>query len=84
MVDVVQEMITGRTVNLSALCVHLPSDSTHDAKKRRAERAFRDEQLTDEVFLSLLLSLLPAGTLLLTLDRCHRRRQTGSGALSVM
>jgi hypothetical protein len=69
MVDVVQAMITGQTVNLSVLCVHLPGNSTHDAKKRRVERAFRDEQLTGEVFLSLLLSLLPAGKRLLSLDR---------------
>ncbi len=69
MVDVVQAMITGQTVNLSALCAHLPGNSSHDAKKRRAERAIRDEQLTEEVFLSLLLSLLPAGKLLLSLDR---------------
>ena len=38
-------------------------------KSALAERALRDEQLTEEVFLSLLLSLLPAGKLLLSLDR---------------
>lgn len=69
MVDVVQAMITGQTVNPRALCAHLPGKSSHDAKKRRVERAFRDEQLTEEVFLSLILSLLPAGKLLLSLDR---------------
>ena len=69
LVDVVQAVITSQTVNLSALCAHLPGNSSHDAKKRRAERAVRDEQLTEEVFLALLLSLLPAGKLLLSLDR---------------
>ncbi|XLE15319.1 IS4 family transposase (plasmid) [Deinococcus altitudinis] len=73
-VDVVQAMITGQTVNLSALCAHLPGTSSHDAKKRRAERALRDEQLTEEVFLSLLLPLLPTGKLLLSLDRTTRER----------
>ena len=67
-------MITGRSVNLSALCIHLPGDTTHDAKKRRAERACRDPQLTEEVFLSLLLCLLPVGKLLLTLDRTTWQR----------
>jgi hypothetical protein len=38
-------------------------------KSALAERAVRDEQLTEEDFRALLLSLLPAGKLLLSLDR---------------
>jgi len=76
MVDVVQAMITGQPVNLSALCAHLSGESSHDAKKRRVERAFRDEQLTDDVFLSPIPSLLPAGTLLSSLDRTTWERGT--------
>jgi len=67
--DVVQAMITGQSVNLSVLSGHLPGKSGLEAKKRRAERAFRDEQLTGELFLSLMLPLLPPGKLLLSLDR---------------
>jgi len=67
--DVVQAMITGQSVNLSVLSGHLPEESSVEAKKRRAERAFRDEQLTGELFLSLMLPLLPPGKLLLSLDR---------------
>ncbi|WP_189091617.1 IS4 family transposase, partial [Deinococcus ruber] len=62
-------MITGQSVNLSVLSGHLPGESSVEAKKRRVERAFRDEQLTGELFLSLMLPLLPPGKLLMSLDR---------------
>ncbi|WP_229776086.1 transposase, partial [Deinococcus ruber] len=62
-------MITGQSVNLSVLSGHLPGERSVEAKERRVERAFRDEQLTGELFLSLMLPLLPPGKLRMSLDR---------------
>ncbi len=59
--DVVQAMISGQSVNLSVLSDHLPGESSVEAKKRRAERAFRDEQLSGELFLGLDVAALPTG-----------------------
>jgi hypothetical protein len=68
-VDIVLAMVTARSVNLSDLCAHLPGASSIDEKKRRVERGCRDPQLTEPVFLALLLALLPPGKLLLSMDR---------------
>lgn len=68
-VDVVLAMITASSVNVGDLTSHLPGLCSTEAKKRRAERAVRDEQFTMQVFLALILAQLPAGKLLLSLDR---------------
>jgi len=57
--DVVQAMMTGQSVNLSVLSGHLPGKSSVEARKRCAERAFRDKQLTRELFLSLMFPSHP-------------------------
>jgi len=80
--DVVQAMIIGQSVNLSVLSGHLLGESSVEAKKRRAERALRDEQLTGELFLSLILPLLPLGKLLLSLDRTTWKH--GSSPLNLL
>lgn len=53
------------------LVPHLPGSSTLEAKQRRLERCFQDPQLDDEVFLRLLVPLLPAGPLVFVLDRTN-------------
>ena len=68
-VNIVLALISAKSVNQSDLCAQLPGPSSLDAKKRRVERGLRDPQLIESVFLTLLLTLLPPGKLLLSLDR---------------
>jgi len=68
-VDLVLAMVTAQSVNHRDLGPHLPGTSSPEAKKRRVERTIRDEQLTSQVFLALLLLQLPPGKLLMSLDR---------------
>lgn len=68
-VDLVLAIVTAQSVNHRDLGPHLPGSSSPEAKKRRVERTIRDEQLTAQVFLVLLLVQLPPGKLLMSLDR---------------
>ncbi|WP_161882483.1 transposase [Deinococcus alpinitundrae] len=47
----------------------MPGSSSLEAKKRRVGRAIHDEQRTMQVFLALLLVHVPAGKVLMSLDR---------------
>jgi hypothetical protein len=69
MVDLVLAMVTTQSVNHSDLAPEMPGRSSPEAKKRRVERAIRDEQLTMHVFLALLFVHLPKGKVLMSLDR---------------
>ncbi len=69
MVDLVLAMVTTQSVNTSDLAPEMPGSSSPEAKKRRVERAVRDEQLTMHVFLALLLVHLPKGKVLMSIDR---------------
>ncbi|WP_370657280.1 transposase [Deinococcus sp. KNUC1210] len=62
-------MIAAQSVNHRDLGPHFPGVSSPEAKKRRVERAVRDEQLTLQVFVALLLVQLPPGKILMSLDR---------------
>ncbi|UQN08327.1 hypothetical protein [Deinococcus sp. QL22] len=68
-VDVILAMGTAQSVNQNNLCTHRPGASSPEAKKRRVERGCQDPQLTESVFLTFLLALLPSGKRLLSLDR---------------
>ncbi|MEO0814965.1 MAG: IS4 family transposase, partial [Myxococcota bacterium] len=52
--DVLLAMIAARSVNHHDLSAHMPGISTPQAKKRRADRTFRDEQLDMSFFIALL------------------------------
>jgi hypothetical protein len=62
--DIVLALISAKSVNQGDLCGRLPGCSSPEAKKRRVERGLRDPQLTESVFLTLLLALLPPSKLL--------------------
>ncbi|MBZ9716185.1 IS4 family transposase [Deinococcus multiflagellatus] len=64
-------MIAARSVNHHDLSAHMPGMSTPQGKKRRADRAFRDEQLDMGFFIALLVVHLPPGKVLLSLDRTN-------------
>ncbi|MCY1704318.1 IS4 family transposase [Deinococcus sp. SL84] len=64
-------MIDARSVNHHDLSPHMPGISTPQAKKRRADRTFRDEQLDMDFFIALLVVHLPPGKVLLSLDRTN-------------
>jgi transposase len=81
-VDIVLALISAKSVNQSDLCGQLPGHSSPEAKKRRVERGLRDPQLTESVFLTLLLALLPPGKLLLSLDRTTWER--GNAPLNLL
>ncbi|WP_338069168.1 transposase, partial [Deinococcus fonticola] len=51
------------------MSAHLPGVSTPQAKKRRADRTFRDQQ--PSFFIALLVVHLPPGKVLLSLDRTN-------------
>lgn len=71
LVDVLLAMIAARSVNHHDLSAHLPGVSTPQAKKRRADRTFRDDQLDMDFFIALLVAHLPPGKVLLSLDRTN-------------
>lgn len=69
--DVLEALVQGQSTCQRVLAPFLPSDSSPEARKKRLERCFRDEQLQGEVFLLALLPLLPPGKLVLALDRTN-------------
>lgn len=71
LIDVILAMITAQSVNHHRLSPHMPGKSSVEAKKRRVERGVGDTQLTMQVFLALILSHLPPGKWLLSLDRTN-------------
>lgn len=71
LIDIILAMITAKSVNHHNLSSHMPGKSSVDAKKRRVERGVSDEQLTMQVFLALILSHVPPGKWLLSLDRTN-------------
>ena len=74
-VDLVLAMVTAQSVNHSDLAPEMLGGSSPEAKKRRVERAIRDEQLTMHVFLALLLVHLPKGKVLMSIDRTLREHK---------
>jgi hypothetical protein len=81
-VAVIFAMVTARSVDQGDLCAHLPGASSIEAKRRRVERGCRDPQLTESVFLTFLLALLPPGKLLLSMDRTTWER--GNAPLTLL
>ena len=74
LIDVLLAMIAARSVNHHGLSPHMPGLSTPRAKKRRADRTFRDDQLDMGFFTALLVVPLPPGKVLLSLDRTNCAR----------
>ncbi len=71
LIDIVLAMITAQNVNHLKLSPHMPGNSSVEAKKRRVERGVGDQQLTMKVFLALILTRIPPGKWLLSLDRTN-------------
>lgn len=71
LIDIILAMIAAQSVNHHKLSPHMPGTSRVEAKKRRVERGVNDEQLTMQVFLALILSHVPPGKWLLSLDRTN-------------
>ena len=69
--DVVSALIEKQTTNHKLLANGLPGHCTPEAKRKRLSRCLNDVQLETDVFLPLLVSLLPAGKLVMTLDRTN-------------
>ena len=69
--NVVHALIVARTTRHTELALQLPGNSSVEARLRRLERCFQDEQLGEQEWLPLLLPLLPPGRLVMVLDRTH-------------
>ncbi|WP_107139619.1 transposase, partial [Deinococcus arcticus] len=69
--DVIEALIQAQSTCHRVLATFLPSEASPEARKKRIHRCFQDEQLTDDVFLHVLLPLLPPGKLILALDRTN-------------
>ncbi len=69
--DVVEALIQAQSTCHRRLGTFLPSDVSPEARKKRLQRCFQDQQLTGEVFLDVLLPLLPPGKLVFTMDRTN-------------
>lgn len=69
--DVVSALIVAGTTRHSRLITHLPGIAAPASKTRRLERCLHDKQLSDEVFLKVLIPLLPPGRLVFTMDRTN-------------
>lgn len=70
-IDTALAMLSAQSVNHRDLAPHMPGKSSLEGKQRRAERAIHDPQLTPEVFVLLMLIQLPAGKLLISIDRSN-------------
>jgi hypothetical protein len=68
--DVICALIEKQTTNQKKLANGLPGTSTTEAKRKRLARCFQDEQV-DVCWLPFLISLLPKGKLVLTMDRTN-------------
>lgn len=69
--DVVTALIQARSTKHADLALHLPGTTTVISKLRRVERCLHDEQLDEQVFLKLLLPVLPDEQLVMTMDRTN-------------
>lgn len=67
--DTALAMLSAQSVNHRDLAPHMPGKSSLEGKQRRAERAIHDP--TPEVFVLLMLIQLPAGKLLISIDRTN-------------
>ena len=68
--DVICTLTLKQTTNQKKLAKGLPGTSTAEAKRKRLTRCLQDEQL-DACWLPFLISLLPKGKLVLTMDRTN-------------
>jgi hypothetical protein len=68
--DVLYALIEKQTTNQKKLANGLPGTGTAEAKRKRLARCLQDEQL-DACFLPFLISLLPPGKQVLTMDRTN-------------
>ena len=68
--DVICALIEKQSTNQKKLANGLPGTSTAEAKRKRLARCFQDEQV-DVCWLPFLISLLPKGKLVLTMDRTN-------------
>ena len=69
--DAVCSLIEQRTTNQQQWSQAMPGTSTPEAKKKRLGRCVQDQQLDGDFFLTFLISLLPTGKLILSLDRTN-------------
>lgn len=69
--DPIEALIQAQSTCHRFLGTFLPSEASPEARKKRIQRCFQDEQLTGEVFLGVPLPLLPSRKLVLTLDRTN-------------
>ncbi|AFZ66659.1 IS4 family transposase [Deinococcus peraridilitoris] len=69
--DVVTALIQARSTKHARLALHLPGHASSSVKLRRVERCLHDPQLDQDVFLKLLLPLLPDDKLVMTMDRTN-------------
>jgi hypothetical protein len=68
--DVICALIEKQTTNQKNLANGLPGTSSPEAKRKRLARCFQDEQF-DACVLPFLISLLPKGKLVLSMDRTN-------------
>ena len=68
--DVICALIEKQTTNQKRLANGLPGTGTAEAKRKRLARCLQDEQL-DACWLPFLISLLPKGKQVLTIDRTN-------------
>ena len=83
-VDTVLAIISAQSVTQSDLAPNMPRNSSIEAKSRRVERTMQDSQLTADLFLILMLTQLPKGKLLLSIDRTNWERGEASLNLLVL
>ncbi|AFZ66657.1 IS4 family transposase [Deinococcus peraridilitoris] len=69
--DVVTALIQARSTKHAQLALHLPGTVGAVSKLRRVERCLHDPQLDRDVFLKLLVPLLPDEKLVMTMDRTN-------------
>ncbi len=80
--DLVSALIMARSTEHDQLALHLAGNSSLEAKNKRVKRCLQDQQLNDEFFLVFLISLLPPGKLIFTLDRTNWKH--GTQALNLL
>ena len=84
LIDTLLAIVSAHSVNLHDIAPKMPGHASLEAKQRRAQRAIHDPQLTAELFLLLMLSQLPPGKLLLSMDRTNWKRGDTSLNLLVL
>lgn len=69
--DLITALVQARSTKHARLALHLPGKASFGSKVRRVERCLHDAQLDPDVFLKLLVPLLPDGKLVVTMDRTN-------------